>query len=159
MLGTFLAFSIIVLLGNTVVAIWSRNTTSRIKYIQKGVNQFSSTGYENKIVVEGDDEIAELGRAIEALRLEIKENEKTKQEMFQNVSHDLKTPIAVIQSYAEAIMDGTTEVEDAKVIIKQSEKLQAKVRMLLELSKIATLEVKEKIRKYQTKRYHQSSLV
>ncbi|PKK87158.1 MAG: hypothetical protein CVV63_02000, partial [Tenericutes bacterium HGW-Tenericutes-8] len=143
--GTFMAFAIIVLLGNMVIAIWSRNTTARIKQIQRGVKQFSYTGYENTISLEGDDEISELASAIETLRLEIKENEKTKQEMFQNVSHDLKTPISVIQSYAEAILDGTTEVDDAKVIIKQTEKLQGKVRMLLELSKIATLEVKEKL--------------
>ena len=143
--GTFMAFAIIVLLGNMVIAIWSRNTTARIKQIQRGVKQFSNTGYENKITLDGDDEISELASAIETLRLEIRENEKTKQEMFQNVSHDLKTPISVIQSYAEAILDGTTEVDDAKVIIKQTEKLQGKVRMLLELSKIATLEVKEKL--------------
>src|SRR5690606_38439627 len=108
--GTFMAFAIIVLLGNMVITIWSRNTTARIKQIQRGVKQFSYTGYENTISLEGDDEISELASAIETLRLEIKENEKTKQEMFQNVSHDLKTPISVIQSYAEAILDGTTEV-------------------------------------------------
>ena len=143
--GTFMTFSVIILLGNLAIALWSRNLTSRIKYLQKEVKQFTNTGYENKVYLNGKDEISELSKAIENLRLEIKENEKTKQEMFQNVSHDLKTPISVIQSYAEAILDGTTEVEDAKIIIKQTEKLQSKVKMLLELSKIATLEVKESV--------------
>lgn len=141
--GTFMAFSIIVLLGNMVIAMWSRNTTARIKKIQKEVIKFNNTGYENQIEIDGLDEISELATAIEKLRLEIKENEKTKQEMFQNVSHDLKTPISVIQSYAEAILDGTTDINDCKVIIKQTEKLQGKVKMLLELSKISTLEVSD----------------
>ncbi|MBM7453083.1 two-component system sensor histidine kinase CssS [Acholeplasma morum] len=144
-IGTFMTFSIIILLGNMAIAIWSRNLTARIKYLQREVNQFTNTGYENKVYLNGNDEIAELSKAIENLRLEIRENEHTKQEMFQNVSHDLKTPISVIQSYAEAILDGTTEVEDAKIIIKQTEKLQGKVKMLLELSKISTLEMKESL--------------
>lgn len=140
-LGTFLSFAIIVFIGNTIIAMWSRQTAARIRHIQKEVGTFNKTGYENKVELEGEDELSELARSIEALRLEIRENEKTKQEMFQNVSHDLKTPISVIQSYAEALMDGTTDVGDAKIIIKQTEKLQSKVRMLLELNKINNIEM------------------
>lgn len=140
-IGTFLSFAIITFVGNTIIAMWSRKTAARIRYIQKEVNTFSNSGYENKVVLEGEDELAELAHSIEDLRLEIKENEKTKQEMFQNVSHDLKTPISVIQSYAEAMMDGTTDISDMKVIIKQTEKLQSKVRLLLELNKINNIEM------------------
>jgi two-component system sensor histidine kinase CssS len=39
------------------------------------------------------------------------------------------------------MMDGTTDVGDAKIIIKQTEKLQSKVRMLLELNKINNIEM------------------
>lgn len=140
-IGTFLSFAIITFVGNTIIAMWSRKTAARIRYIQKEVNAFSNSGYENKVVLEGEDELAELAHSIEDLRLEIKENEKTKQEMFQNVSHDLKTPISVIQSYAEAMMDGTTDISDMKIIIKQTEKLQSKVRLLLELNKINNIEM------------------
>lgn len=140
-IGTFLSFAIITFIGNTIIAMWSRKTAARIRYIQKEVNTFNKSGYENTIQLEGEDELSELARSIEDLRLEIKENEKTKQEMFQNVSHDLKTPISVIQSYAEAMMDGTTDVSDMKIIIKQTEKLQSKVRMLLELNKINSIEM------------------
>ena len=140
-IGTFLSFAIITFVGNTIIAMWSRKTAARIRYIQKEVNTFSNSGYENKVVLEGEDELAELAHSIEDLRLEIKENEKTKQEMFQNVSHDLKTPISVIQSYAEAMMDGTTDISDMKIIIKQTEKLQSKVRLLLELNKINNIEM------------------
>ena len=56
--------------------------------------------------------------------------------MFQNLSHDLKTPISVIASYAEAIRDGITGIEDSNIIIKQSEKLQQKVKMMLDINKL-----------------------
>jgi two-component system sensor histidine kinase CssS len=70
------------------------------------------------------------------MRFELETNEKTKQEMIQNISHDFKTPIAVIQSYAEAIRDEITSIEDTQIIIKQADILNRKVKQLIELTKI-----------------------
>ncbi len=40
------------------------------------------------------------------MREELLRQEKTKEEMIHNISHDLKTPIATIKSYGESIKDG-----------------------------------------------------
>ena len=57
--------------------------------------------------------------------------------MYQNISHDFKTPLTVIKSYVEAVED---EVEDEKtalsVIKQQTNKLEQKVRSLLYLNKL-----------------------
>jgi two-component system sensor histidine kinase CssS len=74
-LGTFLSFAIIIFIGNTIIAMWSRQTAARIRHIQKEVGNFSKSGYENKIELGGADELSELARSIEELRLEIRENE------------------------------------------------------------------------------------
>ena len=73
------------------------------------------------------------------MRRQIEQSEKTKQEMLQNVSHDFKTPIAVIQSYAEAISDGISDPKEAAIIIKQAELLNQKVKQLMELNKLEYL--------------------
>ena len=52
------------------------------------------------------DEIGELADALVAMRDELRKQEKTKEEMIHNISHDLKTPIATIKSYGESIKDG-----------------------------------------------------
>ena len=71
------------------------------------------------------------------MREELYENEKIKQEMLHNLSHDFKTPIAVIKTYAEAIQDG---VEDNNVsankIIEQSEILKKKVNRLIQYNRL-----------------------
>lgn len=110
--------------------------TKRIRHLSTQVSTLGESGYQKEISVSGADEITELGDRVELMRIEIQQNEKTKQEMFQNLSHDFKTPIAVIKSYAEAIEDGITGVEDAKVIIEQSAKLEQKVMRLLEYNKL-----------------------
>ena len=66
------------------------------------------------------------------MRIEIGQNEKTKQEMLQNLSHDFKTPIAVIKSYAEAQIDGMVDEESSKIIANQADLLKNKVNRLLQ---------------------------
>jgi two-component system sensor histidine kinase CssS len=61
--------------------------------------------------------------------------------MYQNISHDFKTPIMVIKSYIEAYND---KIENADTVMNVSEeqikKLENKVKTLLELNKITYLQ-------------------
>lgn len=134
-----LGFIALVLLGNGIILIWSRLTVERVTRLKCQVLNLSRSDYRQKIDVDGSDEITELARSIEKMRQEIAAGERIKQEMLQNISHDFKTPIAVIQSYAEAIADGISEPNEAEVIIKQADVLNQKVRQLLELSKLEYL--------------------
>jgi len=131
-----ISFISIVLLGNTTILVWSRIMLDRIRKLQGEVTKLSANNYRVPIEVVGDDEISELANRIETMRKEIESNDKTKQEMIQNISHDFKTPIAVIQSYAEAIRDGIAEIDDTKIITKQADILNHKVKQLIELTKL-----------------------
>ncbi|MGB0345224.1 MAG: sensor histidine kinase [Acholeplasmataceae bacterium] len=131
-----ISFISIVLLGNTTILVWSRIILDRIRKLQGEVTKLSANNYHEPIEVVGEDEISELARRIENMRKEIESNEKTKQEMIQNISHDFKTPIAVIQSYAEAIGDGVADVDDTTIITKQADILNHKVKQLIELTKL-----------------------
>jgi two-component system, OmpR family, sensor histidine kinase CssS len=131
-----ISFISIVLLGNTTILVWSRIMLDRIRKLQGEVTKLSANNYRVPIEVVGEDEISELANRIETMRKEIESNEKTKQEMIQNISHDFKTPIAVIQSYAEAIRDGIADIEDTKIITKQADILNHKVKQLIELTKL-----------------------
>lgn len=134
--GTFVAFAVIMVVGNVILALWSREMTKRIKKLSDGVSLLSSQGYTKEIEITGADEISDLSTNIENMRLEIVYNEATKQEMLQNLSHDFKTPISVIKSYAEGMEDGVIDISEAKTITLQAEKLEQKVRRLLEYNKL-----------------------
>ncbi len=134
--GTFVAFAVIIVVGNVILALWSREMTKRIKNLSNQVKELGETGYQKQIEITGNDEISDLGKNVEQMRLEIEHNERTKQEMFQNLSHDFKTPISVIRSYAEAIEDEISDSSDASIIIEQAGKLEEKVRRLLEYNKL-----------------------
>lgn len=129
----------IILLGNVTILVWSRVTVDRVRALQTQVGQLTRNQYKVPISSTGSDEITDLGRTIEKMRIEIESSENIKQEMLQNISHDFKTPIAVIRSYAEAIRDGVSDLDGTQIIIKQADLLNQKVMQLLELNKLEYL--------------------
>ena len=77
------------------------------------------------------------------MREELLRQEKTKEEMIHNISHDLKTPIATIKSYGESIKDGIypygTLEKSVDVIIENADRLEQKVHSLLFMNRVEYL--------------------
>ena len=69
------------------------------------------------------------------------ENEKMRREFISNVSHELKTPLALIRGYAEGIKEGVCLDEENRdeyldIIIDESEKMSGMVQKLLSLNRL-----------------------
>lgn len=66
--------------------------------------------------------------------------ENMRKDFISNVSHELKTPIGIIEGYAEGLKDGIVTGEDANLyletIIDESKKMTVLVTNMLELSKL-----------------------
>ena len=82
-----------------------------------------------------------MARNIETQIEQVKHEQQEKSEMVQNLSHDLKTPLASITSFAEGLKDGviSTEEEQNKaydVLIKQSQRIAT---MFDELTSVMSL--------------------
>ena len=78
------------------------------------------------------------------LQLELKKREEMdemRKEFLSNVSHELKTPIALIQGYAEGLIDCVNDDEESKnfyceVIVDETNKMNKLVKNLLELNEL-----------------------
>lgn len=134
-----LVFFLLTIVSIYIIYIWSNNFVKRIRAIQNHIINLPKDNYEVAYVDDSLDEIGELSRSIEQMRIEIDRNEKTKQEMLQNLSHDFKTPIAVIKSYAEAQQDGMADEDSTRIIIAQAELLKRKVNRLLQYNSLEYL--------------------
>ncbi len=135
-----LIFFVIMIVTLIVLFLWINSITRRLKNIQRYVLDLTNENQSSKIDDNGLDEVSELSRSVEHMKEEILHNDKIKQEMLQNLSHDFKTPIAVIKNYAEAIDD---EVEEpklaAKKIVEQADILKNKVTKLLQYNSLEYL--------------------
>lgn len=107
-------------------------------YIEKIKNKEPAT-----LKLDRHDEIGELAYALVEMNEEIERSNKQKDELIQNISHDLKTPIATIRSYSESIKDGVYPYEtlskSVDVILEHVNRLDKKVQNLLLLNRVGYL--------------------
>ena len=98
----------------------------------------------NRLSEHLEEAIAELRQSNEQLGLEIREKEKIdemRREFIINVSHELKTPIALIQGYAEGLREGIAETPEDRdyyctTICDEATRMNKMVMQLLNLSKL-----------------------
>ena len=132
-----LVVGITFIIVSMVILIWSNNLVNRIKKLKEKIDNLNNDNYNHKIKYDYEDEISTLEVALEKMRVYLKEEEEYKNQMYQNISHDFKTPITVMKSYIEAFEDGViTDKEAVKVSKEQLSKLEGKVHSLLYLNKL-----------------------
>ncbi len=124
------------LIGLILIA-WSTIIVRKIEKLKNKVDNIDNQDYNHKLDFEVDDEIKSLGLAIEDMRLSLINQEEYRNQMYQNISHDFKTPLTVIKSYIEAVEDNVEDEATALSVIKeQTSKLEQKVHSLLYLNKL-----------------------
>lgn len=120
---------------------WNNRFVNNLKEIQLRLDHIGEGKLDETI--EMSDKILEFQEvmySLERMRERLYDNEQVKQKMIHNISHDLKTPIAVIKNYAEGIIDGVypygSVEQTAHVIFKQADHLQKRVQGLLYLNRL-----------------------
>jgi len=117
--------------------VWSNSLVNRIKKIKDKIDNISNDDFHHEADTRYSDELYTLDRAVGDMHIYLMEQEEYKNQMYQNISHDFKTPITVMKSYVEAYYDGMeTQEEVLKVIQEQLNKLEIKVHSLLYLNKL-----------------------
>lgn len=129
--------SITIFIITLVLVIWNNHIVNKITKIQEKVNNLNNNNYTHSYNFTINDELNSLINSIEYMRCEINTKEEYKNDMYQSLSHELKTPITVISSYVEAANDKIITYEDAvKTIGDEIKTLSDDVNKILELNKI-----------------------
>ena len=128
-----IAFLIIAL----ILILWGSLIVRKIEKLKNKIDNIDNDNYDHTLTFQLDDEMRSLEMAIEDMRISLKDQEEYRNQMYQNISHDFKTPLTVIKSYIEAYND---KIEDANTVIdvisEQTNKLELKVHSLLYLNKL-----------------------
>ncbi|MGL4345818.1 MAG: sensor histidine kinase [Cellulosilyticaceae bacterium] len=138
---------LLVLIGITLGIIlvifykWSNRLINNLKDIQLKLDEIGEGHLETPINSDHYTiEFQEVMVSLEQMRHKLYTNDQVKKDMIHNISHDLKTPLAVIKNYAEGIIDGVhpygSVEETACVIYSQAERLQKRVQSLLYLNRL-----------------------
>lgn len=115
------------------------------KYTSGGSNEIGELGANfNRMSEKLEKTISELKGANNSLQKDIERKEKLDQmrsEFMGNVSHELKTPISLIQGYAEGLKEGVNDDPESRdfycdVIIDEAAKMNQMVKNLMALNEL-----------------------
>jgi signal transduction histidine kinase len=157
-------YIVMILLGFAliIVILLSKRMTKPIIQLSTITKKISQLDFSESYTGQTNDEIHELGininsmsaslehalddlnEANDQLKLDLQEKEKNvkmRKALIANVSHELKTPIALVMSYAEGLRENEALNDDRKsyyvnVISKEADHMDALVRDLLDLTEL-----------------------
>ncbi|MBO9611029.1 MAG: HAMP domain-containing histidine kinase [Paenibacillaceae bacterium] len=128
----------------------ARYLTRPLVQIERHVGRVAERDWHEPLVTGRKDEIGRLAGAIESMRQRLVHQDESQQFFLQNISHELKTPVMVIRSYAQSIQDGIfprgSLNDSLNVIMKEGERLEKRIRELLLLNKLRFFASRGKLR-------------
>ena len=151
-----------ILAGGVLIWLFSRRITRPVMELARISQDMANLNFNAKYTLGGEDEIGVLGRnfnrmseqlektiselksANNRLQKDIEQKEKMedmRNEFLGNVSHELKTPIALIQGYAEGLKEGVNDDPESRefycdVIMDEAAKMNNMVKNLLTLNQL-----------------------
>ncbi len=150
--STFI-ITLIFSLGLGVVLIFF--LTKNVRNVAETMRAFADGDYQKRVEISRKDELATIGETFNSMADtivknidELKEVDTLRRELIANVSHDLRSPLAVINGYIETLVikDAELNQEQRKkyldIIFRSGQKLNRLVTDLFELSKLESGQVK-----------------
>lgn len=116
-----------------------------VRYEENRKDEIGVLGHSmNSLSDKLEETISELKTANNELQLDLQrrsEQEEMRREFLSNVSHELKTPIALIQGYAEGLQENINEDSESRefycdVIVDEADKMNKMVKKLLSLNQL-----------------------
>lgn len=142
------SFIIFVIITTAFFYIFTRKIIYNINDINENINEISKGNFKVNIKVNTKDEIGQIAnninimsRKLEELIEKDRENERMKNEMISNISHDIRTPLTSVIGYVEAMKKLGYKDKEAsdncmEIILKKCDELKKLVNDLLEYTSI-----------------------
>ncbi|MEG6521836.1 sensor histidine kinase [Desulfotomaculum sp. 1211_IL3151] len=139
-------FNLMLYVGLALVASWFvslfivRYLTRPLTLMEQHVKRIANRNWHEPLAIKRNDEIGQLAASIDTMRQQLIQQDETQQTMLQNISHELKTPVMVIRSYAQAMKDGIYPKGDPngsiEVIDEEGARLEKLIKQLLYLTRL-----------------------
>lgn len=163
--NTFLSIigTIIIIISGIIILLVSRRFMEPIKELEVIAKKMANLDFSVKYrVKEENDELNDLGKSMNLMSMQLEKTirklqttnlelekdieqkskiDEMRKQFISDVSHELKTPIALIQGYAEGLQENINTDEESRkfyteVILDEANKMDNLVKKLLELMKL-----------------------
>ena len=127
LLATAFALVLALVLGLTAAGMLSH----RLLRLETAAERIAGGDFGAPIVDHGNDEIGELARAFDSMRVHLAQLDNARKEFVANASHELRTPLFSIGGFLELLADEDLDEETRREFI---ETMQGQVQRLAKLS-------------------------
>ncbi len=131
LLAAFFALAIFVVAGIISLLIL-KSISHAIRTLEEDTAIVATGALDHEVTGSANHEILQLAKSINLMRLNLKDILLRRSKMLMGISHDLKTPIALIQGYADALADNLAS--DSETRERYVEIIQGKARQLEDLT-------------------------
>ena len=128
---------IFIALGFITAKLVANRISKPLKELEEYTLRIAHKDWKEPIEVKSEDEIGRLASSMNFMQEELKHTDKEEKMFLQSISHDLKTPVMVIMSHAEAIVEGVyveSMEKNAEIIRDEAIRLEKKINHLLYLN-------------------------
>ncbi len=112
--------------------------TFPLRQMAEATTRMAKGDYSRQVHTSSSDEVGQLARSFNTMAGELADTDRQQKEFIANASHELRTPVAALQSTLENLVDGVGE-PDRKTLgrmLAQAEHLGRLVNQLLDLSRL-----------------------
>ena len=132
-----------------LITITSHSTTNPIRELSRAAREIAGGNYDIAVPERGRvEELGELERNFNLMAAELRSNEYLRKDFISSVSHQLNTPLSILNGYAQLLCEGglseAEEREYGSYIAHESERLVGLVDDMLRLSRIDHREIQRK---------------
>ncbi|MDQ0205307.1 sensor histidine kinase [Alkalicoccobacillus murimartini] len=104
------------------------------------LDQIANRDWQEPLQLEGDEDFERLSTQFERMRRNLNSYDRAQKTFIQHTSHELKTPIMVIKSYAQSVKDGIMPKENLEqtmdVITEEANRMERRVIEMLYFTKL-----------------------
>jgi signal transduction histidine kinase len=131
-----LALVLALVVGYGAASLFAR----RIRRLEAAAERIAAGSFDEPVVDNGSDELAQLARAFDRMRLRLSQLERARREFVGNASHELRTPLFSLHGFIELLMDEdideATRREFLETMRGQVVRLQRLAEDLLDLTRL-----------------------
>ncbi|QQO07458.1 ATP-binding protein [Breznakiella homolactica] len=139
----FVVLIVLFLFSVAMSFIIARSITKSVMVLENATRRIAAGELDLAVDVKGSNEITSLTTSLNQMRLALKEEETRRARFIMGVTHDLKTPLALIKGYAEAIGDGVADdpasrAHSVEIIATKVDQLEGMIDDLIDFVRVDT---------------------
>src|SRR5436309_8166199 len=131
-----LALALALAVGYGLAYVFAR----RIRRLEAAAERIAAGSFDEPVEDPSGDEVGQLARAFDRMRLRLAQLERARREFIGNASHGLRTPLFSLRGFIELLtdeeLDDSTRREFLETMREQVDRLQRLAEDLLDLTRL-----------------------